>query len=217
VRRTILFLMTGKAVPFGKETSAIAKSARDGPLAVGPLGLEGDEQADRSVHGGPDKAIHHYSASHYSFWRSELGPHPLLEVPGAFGENISTLGMTETEVCLGDRYRLGTALVEVSQGRQPCWKQGHRLGNPAVVARIVETGKSGWYYRVIEPGKVSAGDSIELTERPLPEWTVARAFALLIGGEGRSDRAALRELADMAKLAAPWRKRADEFLNGLRK
>lgn len=205
----ILAVLTGKALPFRSgETSAIAKAPCEGPVAVGLLGLEGDEQADLSVHGGPDKALHHYAQDHYPFWRGVLGTHPLLAGPGAFGENIATLGLTEREVCLGDRFLLGTALVEVSQGRQPCWKQGHRLGSPGVVASLVAYRNVGWYYRVLEPGLVAAGGEIELIERPLPAWDIARVFGLIIGGDGADDPAALRLLAGMDVLAASWRKRA---------
>ncbi len=212
----VLSILTGKARPFrGDEPSAIAKTARNGPVAVSHLGFGGDEQADLAVHGGPDKAIHHYPFDHYPFWRTALGAHPLLEQAGAFGENVATLGLTEREVCLGDRFRLGSALVEVSQGRQPCWKQGHRLGDPAVVARMVETRFTGWYYRVLESGAVAAGNAIVLAARPMPEWTIARVFGLLIGGEGKGDPAALRALAEMTVLAAPWRARARELLGGL--
>ena len=212
MRCEILSVLTGKAAPFGPETSAIAKAARTGPVVVGMLGLEGDEQADLAVHGGPDKAIHHYPGDHYPFWRVTMGGQPLLDGPGAFGENVSTHGMTEEAVCLGDRFRLGSALVEISQGRQPCWKQGHRFADPAIVARMVDTRKAGWYYRVIEPGVVAAGDMIELLERPHPAWDVARMFGLLIGGDGRGDPAALRALAGMEVLAAPWRRKAQALL-----
>lgn len=205
----VLAVLSGRALPFrGGEASAIAKAPREGPVAVGLLGLDGDEQADAVHHGGIDKALHHYPADHYPFWRSVLGEHPLLAQAGAFGENVSTLGLTEREVCLGDHFRLGSALIEVSQGRQPCWKQGHRLGNPAVVATIVTYRIPGWYYRVLEPGMVAAGDTLELIERALPEWDIERLFGLLIGGDGADDPAALRALAGLEVLAAPWRTRA---------
>ena len=210
----VLSVLTGKSDPHfsPREASAIGKTPRQGRVAIGPLGLEGDEQADLSVHGGPDKAIHHYPADHYPFWRTLTGGHPLLYAPGAFGENVSTMGMTEHEVCIGDRYRLGTALVEVSQGRQPCWKQGHRLGDPQIVAQIVGHRLTGWYYRVIEPGGVCAGDKICLAERTQPEWDVARVFGLLIGGDGASDPAALKLLAGLEVLAPAWRSKAQSQL-----
>lgn len=203
-------VLTGKTDPrfSPRAASAMAKTARAGAVAVGPLGLDGDEQADLSVHGGPDKAIHHYPADHYPFWRTMTGGNPLLDAPGAFGENISTLGMTERDACIGDRFRLGTALVEISQGRQPCWKLGHRLGDPGAVSLVVSHGFSGWYYRVIEAGQLRAGDAIALIDRRWPEWQVARVFALLIGGEEPSDLAALKALAGLETLAPAWRGKA---------
>ncbi|MEN9683310.1 MAG: hypothetical protein RLZZ427_1061 [Pseudomonadota bacterium] len=194
------------------EASAIAKTPVSHPVAIGPLGLHGDEQADRVHHGGPDKAIHHYPHDHYPFWRDQLGDHALLDREGAFGENISTLGLTETTVCLGDRFRLGSALVEISQGRQPCWKLDHRFDRPGVMAAVVRTARSGWYYRVIESGAACVGDTIELVERPLAEWSVARCFALLVGGAHKQDPAAVRTLADQPLLATPWRERAARLM-----
>ena len=208
-------LFTGKIARFTDtgETSAIAKHPVHGPVGIGFRGLEGDSQADLLVHGGPDKAIHHYPRDHYGWWYDRLPDQPLLTRAGAFGENVSTLGLTEDAICLGDRWRLGSALIEVSQGRQPCWKQGHRLSDPSIVARIVATRKCGWYYRVLEQGSLAAGDRLELTGRPHPQWDVARMFGLLIGGDGRDDPAALRALAGMDVLAAPWRRRAAMLLD----
>ena len=119
--------------------------------------------------------------------------------------------MVETEACLGDRYRIGSAVIELSHGRQPCWKQGHRFGRPEVTARIVATRRSGWYYRVIEPGEAEAGDGFDLIDRPLPEWTVERMFGLLVAGEHRQDPAAVRALAAMPVLAEAWRARAADL------
>lgn len=212
MRTLVQAVLTGAVDPAfgpGGEPSAIAKAVvTDGPRTVHWLGIEGDAQADLAVHGGRDKAIHHYPRDHYLRWRLELGPNPLLDRPGAFGENISTLGMKEEAVCIGDRFRLGTALVEIAQGRQPCWKQGHRLGAQEVVAAMVANRRTGWYYRIIEEGSVAAGDAIELTSRVHPEWNVARVFGLLIGGQHRGEHAALRELSRIGELAEGWRKRA---------
>lgn len=208
--RSLEAVLIGRVTPFGAqgEPSGIAKQPVDNVIAVGMLGLQGDEQADLVHHGGTDKAIHHYPRDHYDFWQSELGTHPLLECPGAFGENISTSGLIEDEICLGDRLRLGTAVVEVSQGRQPCWKLGHRLGDSAVPAKMVMTARSGWYYRVLEPGRVRAGDTLELVERPLPQWTVKLVFQLLIGGHGKAQARKVEELAAIPMLAESWRLRA---------
>ena len=214
MRYTIDALLTGKARRFGAkgEPSAIDKRAVEGRHAVGALGIAGDEQADLSVHGGPDKAIHHYPRDHYDWWAETIGYHALLQDAGAFGENISTSGLTESAACIGDRYRLGSALVEISQGRQPCWKLGHRFGIATLPATVVTSRRGGWYYRVIEDGAVGAGDALELMERPLPDWSVERVFHLLIGGAGKRKPAALRALAAMDLLAANWRARAEKLL-----
>lgn len=206
---TVEAVLTGRAEPLrGDEPSAIAKTEETGPVEIGVLGLIGDEQADLRVHGGPDKAVHHYPRDHYAFWESRSFMHPKLERPGAFGENISTSGLTERAACIGDRYRLGTALVEISQGRQPCWKQGHVMDWPELVALMVEHRRTGWYYRVIEPGRVAAGDMLALVDRPHPEWPVERVFALLVAGEGKADRESVGILAGLDVLAREWRAKA---------
>jgi MOSC domain-containing protein YiiM len=202
---TIEAVLTGRAVDYTRpgSRSAIAKRPVDGRLAIGPEGLEGDEQGDRRVHGGPDKAIHHYPRDHYATWREEVGAHPLLQTPGAFGENISTRGITEADLCLGDRLRLGTALVEVSQGRQPCWKLSDRFGVADMARRVQDSGRSGWYYLVLEPGTVQAGDTLALLARPHPQWPLPRLAELLY-------RRSLDLMELQAALALPlvpsWRK-----------
>lgn len=204
----ILAVLLGKSQPFrGDEPSAIGKLPVADVVAVGAMGLAGDEQADRTVHGGIDKAIHHYPADHYDWWRGYLGDAPLLDAPGAFGENISTAGLDEQNVFLGDRFRLGSALVEVTQARQPCWKLDHRFGTKGVMARVVKTRRTGWYYRVVEPGQVRAGDALELVERRYPDWPLASLFALLIGGEAKDRPADLRALRDVPVLAETWKVR----------
>nr|WP_236549195.1 MULTISPECIES: MOSC domain-containing protein [Novosphingobium] len=210
----ILSIQCGKVSPFRgeDEPSAIGKVPVAGPIRVGRLGLEGDEQADLAVHGGPDKAIHHYPHDHYAFWREAIGGHELLSNYGAFGENIATEGLTEDTICVGDRWRMGTALVEVSQGRQPCWKLDHRFGGAAVNAGVVRSRRAGWYYRVLEDGEVAAGDRMVLAERPYPDWTVQRVFGLLIAGDHKKDREGLEALGEVATLAAPWIRRRAKLL-----
>jgi MOSC domain-containing protein YiiM len=205
-------VLTGRAAPLrGDEPSAIRKAERTGAVDIGPLGLAGDEQADLTVHGGPDKALHHYPRDHYAFWKTIVPEHPKLDTPGSFGENISTSGLIETDVCIGDRFRLGDALVEVSQGRQPCWKQGHVMEWTQLVALMVKHRRTGWYYRVLEPGRVTAGDRLALVERPFPQWDVRRVFALVIGGEGKGEPEALAELAALPVLAREWRAKAEKI------
>ena len=174
-------LLAGKVRAYTRPgtRSAIDKQPLAGAVQIGELGLEGDEQGDLRVHGGIDKAVHHYAFDHYARWRDELGPLPPLETPGAFGENISTRGLTEAEVCLGDRFILGSALLEISQGRQPCWKLNDRFGVADMARRVQATGRTGWYYRVLRPGTARAGDMLVLAERPHPDWTLQRLGNLL--------------------------------------
>lgn len=178
---TIDAVLTGRAVDYTRpgSRSAIDKRAIEGPVRIGPEGLGGDEQGDRRVHGGPDKAIHHYPRDHYASWQGEVGAHALLQAAGAFGENISTAGITEADICLGDRLRLGSALVEVSQARQPCWKLSDRFGIADMARRVQDSGRSGWYYRVLETGTVQAGDTLVLVDRPHPHWPLPRLSELL--------------------------------------
>ncbi|HZF46930.1 MAG TPA: MOSC domain-containing protein, partial [Sphingomonadaceae bacterium] len=130
----------------------------------------------------------------------------LLAAPGAFGENISTLGLTEADVLIGDRFRLGSALVEVSQGRQPCWKIDHKFGAKGITASVLKSGRCGWYYRVLEPGVVTAGDSFVLEVPGHKGWSVQRVFALMF--HKGADRGELAELAALDALSPEWRERA---------
>lgn len=202
-------LLTGTPVPFrDNDYSAISKRPVDGVVRIGWLGLEGDAVADPVHHGGWDKAIHLYPQDHYHWWRERKPDHPLLAGPGAFGENIASHGMTEEQICLGDRFSLGSAIVEVSHGRQPCWKLDHRFGSRDVLATIVKTGRSGLYFRVLREGEAEAKGRMDLLDRPLPQWPIARVFRLLIGGGHKAEPDAVRALAGMPVLAEAWRDRA---------
>lgn len=210
---SLLTLRAGRSVPYGPEgqPSAIVKLPVLGRAVVGPEGLNVDEQADRVHHGGPDKALHHYPFEHYGAWLMDFPDRTgLLHTPGAFGENLSTLGLTEANVHLGDIFRLGDAVLQVSQGRQPCWKLNQRFGTPDMVARVRASGRTGWYYRVLETGEIGAGDHFERLEQPCPDWPLNRLWQVLFG-DGR-DPAALAELSQHALLAAGWRERAQTRL-----
>jgi len=212
-------ILTGKIKSFGPkgQPSAYRKTSIDSDVPISTLGLHGDEQADLEHHGGEDKAIMHYAYDHYSYWRKNRpNLNKYLQQPGAFGENISAIGFTEDNVCIGDRYKLGTATVEVSQGRQPCWKLGHHFSDAQMVRAVVVTGYCGWYYRVIETGKISVCDRIELLTRPNPQWSIAKVFKLLIAGDNDLD--SVQELSELSQLSEHWRMRAQNFYtNGLGK
>lgn len=210
---TIDAVLLGKTQPFGPagKTSAIDKTVTTAAARVTRLGLLGDEQADPRYHGGPEKALHHYAFDHYAGWRAELAEQSaqaasVLARPGAFGENLSTVGLTEAEVCIGDRYRLGTALVEVSQARQPCWKLNHRFGHAGMSRAVQQSLRTGWYYRVLEEGEVRAGESLVLAGRPYPAWTLQRLLRVLY--VDRLGYAALAEMAELPPLAENWRRLA---------
>lgn len=209
---TIDALLVGTPVPFrGEDYSAIAKQPVSGPVRITWDGFESDAVADRIHHGGWDKAIHLYPQDHYGWWRERKPDQSLLDAPGAFGENIASRGLTETDICLGDRFSLGSAIVEVSHGRQPCWKLDHRFGARDIMATIVKTARSGLYFRVLREGEAQAGTRMDLLERPLPDWSIARVFHLLIGGGHKREPEAVQALAKMPVLAEAWRERANKL------
>lgn len=179
----VVTVLTGQAVASRRagHMTALAKQPCLGPVSVGPLGLAGDEQGDRVNHGGIDKAVHAYAQEHYPAWRKELGELDLLAQAGAFGENLATQGLDEWTVCLGDQWQVGSSglVLEVSQGRQPCWKLNDRFGVPDMARRLQDTLRTGWYLRVLQAGSVSAGDDIRLLARPWPAWSIARIMQVL--------------------------------------
>ncbi len=220
MKTPLLALHVGRPVKFRNDgvKSSIAKSPVYEPVFLSKTGFAGDEVADRQHHGGSDKALHHYPYDHYDYWRARFPDHPLLGCPGAFGENIATRGIVESDTRIGDRFRLGEALVEISHGRQPCWKLDHRFGvksKNGVMATIVRTGKCGFYYRVIEEGMVAPDAMMELAHRGDTKWTVEHVFMLLIGGRSAAGSDELRQLRDMDILATSWRERAANLLGAL--
>ncbi|HEX7872663.1 MAG TPA: MOSC domain-containing protein [Sphingobium sp.] len=205
-------LLTGTPRPLAAGVmSAMAKAPVTGPVRIDWLGLDGDAVADPIHHGGHDKALHLYPQDHYGWWRERLGDHPLLDAPGAFGENVAVSGGVDADFCLGDRFTLGSAIVEVSHGRQPCAKLNHRFGKPDILATVVKTGRAGFYFRVIRTGEAQSGDRLTLVERPLAEWPMTRVFTLLIAGGHKRDPAGVAALATMPVLAEAWASRAREL------
>lgn len=186
----------------GRDPSAIGKTLVSGPQDINEFGFVVDEQADRENHGGADKAIHHYAADHYCDWITE-GEIPAGTTPAAFGENIATTGLTEWTLCIGDKLRLGTAIVQISQGRQPCWKVSEHTKNKRMAYLFQKTSRTGWYYRVLEAGVAGAGDQVTLLERTQPNWSVARVTSARL-----TRRVSLQDaeaLATLPELADGWR------------
>lgn len=181
--------------------SGIFKSPVEGPVWLGQTNLVGDGQGDLVHHGGPEKAVLVYAAAHYPAWREELG---LPEMAyGGFGENFTVDCITEADLCIGDTYTVGEALVQVSQPRQPCWKLARRWRRKDLALRTQTSGRTGWYLRVLAEGHVQAGDLFELVARPVPQWSVARANHLM--HVAREDLAGAAELAACPYLAPNWR------------
>ncbi len=203
----VIALCVGQPEAFrDAEESAIAKAPVVGPVAIGSLGLAGDAQADTKNHGGPDMAVHLYPRDHYNRWQSEIGDHPLLAAPNAFGENIVAGGIDETQVHIGDRFRLGTALLEVSQPRKPCWKIEHRFDCKGMVAHILRSGWCGWYFHVLEPGSAQAGNILERVSIG-STFTVAQAFEILWGNPKGATAAERAALADVTALTPGLREK----------
>lgn len=184
-------------------TSAICKQPVSGRSALGVLGLDGDAQADMKNHGGRDKAVCCYSQEHYVSWREALGLDESVFTFGAFGENFTVRAMTEEAICIGDVYAVGSAKVQISQPRMPCFKLGRRWDRPHLPNDSKDSGRTGFYLRVLEPGDVGPGDEMVLRERPLPDWTVARINNAMYV---RKDDEALADiLGRLPLLAEAWR------------
>lgn len=208
---SISHVFVGKVRPFGpkEQTSAINKALVSGAVSVRSLGLEGDEQADLRVHGGVEKAIHHYPAEHYLRLQAEY-PDIKFNV-GSLGENLSSQGITEKDVCLGDIFQLGSAKVQLSQGRQPCWKLNHKFGDKTIAKTVQTLGVIGWYYRVLEEGMVKAGDTLTLLERPCPEANLDRVLNALHRDTLNFDE--LEVLAPLEVIPENWRRTFEKRLS----
>ena len=181
--------------------TSIWKDSVEGPVRVGRLNLEGDRQADLSVHGGPDKAVYAYPSEHYSYWRLEL---PGMELPwGAFGENLTTQGVLEEKVQIGDRLRIGSAEFIVTQPRMPCFKLGIRFGRPDMVKRFLRSGRTGFYLSVLQEGQVAAGSSIDYVAGGQHGVTVSDVVSLYT--TDAENQQLLRRVSDLPALPDGWR------------
>jgi MOSC domain-containing protein YiiM len=181
--------------------SGFCKDAAAGPVALRWTNLDGDEQADLVYHGGVDKAVCCYPAAHYGPWRRELALPEMIH--GSFGENFTIDGLAEPDVCIGDVWRVGSAVVQVSQPRQPCWKLARRWKIKTLTLQVQQTGRTGWYFRVLTEGVVAAGEPLALDARPHPDWTIARANRVM--HVDKSDLAAAAELAVLPSLSSSWK------------
>ncbi|MGG6309472.1 MOSC domain-containing protein [Paenibacillus macerans] len=188
--------------------SGIFKTPVEGPLHLSTVNFAGDEQADLRFHGGPDKAVCVYPYERYAYWEREFG---MTLGWGAFGENITTEGMLEEDIRIGDKFRLGEAVVQVSQPRQPCFKVGVKHGLPELPIRIQQTGYTGYYFRVLQEGKVRPEDSLQLIEKHPAGVTLA--YANRVMHVDKDDADGMRRILAVDELSASWRETLTARLN----
>jgi MOSC domain-containing protein YiiM len=209
----ITSLRVGRIAPLGPErvASAFIKSAVSGPITAAALGLDGDHQADLSVHGGPEKAVYAYASARYPDWAAAFPDLSARFVAGAMGENLTVDGMNEDDLCVGDVHAIGGALLQVCQPRQPCFKLALALGEPRLGKHMVRTGHSGWYYRVLREGSIAPGDEIMLVDRPNPGFGFPRLVTIV--NRGGATLSELHDLAAMPALASNIGRRVREALD----
>ena len=179
-------------------TTGIYKEPVAGPIPLRTLNLDGDRQADLRVHGGRDKAVYAYPSEFYALWRAERPAFGFR--PGTFGENLTTEGLLDEDVSVGDRFRIGTAELVVTQPRLPCFKLGLRFGDPFMLKRFARAGRTGTYLRIVQEGVLEAGQPIEVSEPPGHGVTVA-----LIAAAFHQDRRLAAKMLDAPQLPGHWR------------
>jgi len=181
--------------------TSIFKAPVSGRVRVTELNVEGDGQSDLSVHGGVDKAVYAYPSEHYAYWRREL---PQMDFPwGAFGENLTTEGLLEDQVHIGDRFRVGTVELAVTQPWMPCFKLGIRFNRPQMVKQFLRSGRTGFYFAVIREGEIGAGDALERVAEDASRVSVADVVALYAADGG--NRELLRRASELRALPESWR------------
>lgn len=189
--------------------SAITKQRACEPVWLDRDGLRGDRVADRRFHGGPDRSLCHYPAEHYRYWQ-DIHRHLRFEA-GSFGENLSTQALDEKEVCIGDRFALGEAVIEVSQPRSPCIKLDRQHDTPGLSRQLGHSGRTGWLYRTLEPGLVEPGALLRLIERPYPSASVLRIWRGFINQASSDDE--LDALIAIPALAYEYRRQFGDRLD----
>ena len=190
-------------------TTGIFKEPVKGRIKLRRLNLDGDRQADLTVHGGPDKAVYAYPTEHYDYWKKRL---PNMKLPwGMFGENFTTEGLLEHQVNIGDVFQIGSSEVVATQPRMPCYKLGVKFGRMDIVRQFMESKLTGIYFRVLKEGEVGAGDAIELISRDANNVTVKDVVQLVTG---KGDMATVRRAVHIKALPEAWRQ---EFLDYLGK
>lgn len=213
--KTLLFVGNIRPLPESGRPTGMYKQAATGQLEIGFNGFTADQQADKRVHGGPEKAIHLYPAAHYAKLAQHFPDAASQLIPGSIGENISTPDLTESDVRIGDIYRLGTARLQVCQPRNPCWKIDERFASEGMAAFIAEHGLTGWYWRVLSPGQCQPGDELRLEMPASQALTLAEAMQLW--QSHRPELAKLEQLAATPGIATQWQNKMEQRMQWLRK
>lgn len=203
--KVIIFIGGLSALPNSGRPTGMFKQQVSGPLELGPEGFIGDQQADRRVHGGPEKAVHLYPAAHYAKLAKRFPEAASQLVPGSLGENISCAELDESSVRIGDIYLLGNARLQVCQPRNPCWKIDDRFNADSMAAFIAETNLTGWYWRVVQTGSVQPGATLELDEAAPSALSLAAAMTLW--QEHRPQPDDLEQLAATPGIASGWQEK----------
>lgn len=199
-------MRNGEAVSTG-----IFKEPVEGRVILRQLNLNGDRQADLTVHGGLTKAVYVYPSEHYDFWKVELQEMKL--PPGAFGENFTTVGLLENEVNVGDKFGIGSALVRVTEPRMPCYKLGIRFGRTDIIKKFLASERTGFYLSVLQEGEVGAGDDIELIERDKQAVRISDITRLF--ARDKRNTQLLRRAIDLEALPESWRQHFRQQLERL--
>lgn len=212
-------VLTGKVMQIGEPDandildkqweSGMFKKEVEGNCWLGETGLEHDEVADTKNHGGPEKAVFAYPSSHYVFWQKKLGTDIGI---GAMGENFSIQEIDEYSICIGDTFEIGDAVIQVSQPRQPCWKPARRFRVMDLALQIQNSGRTGWYFRVLKEGYISSKSSLTLRERTFPQWTVAACNEVM--HFNKEDLRQADDLASCSLLAPSWKRTLHKRLRG---
>lgn len=213
-------IFTGKAKTIGDPnaekkidrewTTGMFKNEMDEPIWLSKTGLAGDEVGDKKNHGGEEKALFTYPVKHYTYWQDILGEDKI--TIGGMGENLAVLEMDEYTVCIGDTYRFGDAVIQVSQPRRPCWRPARRYRTMDLALQIQNSGRTGWYFRVLQEGQVLSGIDLELLERPLPDFTLAVCNEIMY--VRKEDLNMAYELSACKLLAENWRRTFKKRLRG---
>jgi MOSC domain-containing protein YiiM len=201
----IASIHAGRIAPLGPEgvPSAFVKHSLHRKAEISPLGIRGDEQADLSVHGGPEKAVYGYSLENYRAWRIEYARHAAVLVPGGFGENLCIENLRESDLCVGDVHHVGSARMQVCQPRQPCFKLALHFQDKMMPKAMIRSGRAGWYYRVIQSGEIAPGDTVHLDARPNADFPFTRLVELI--SHNNATQLELERMQHMEGLAIDWK------------